>query len=55
MGVTIALILLIGIISALNEPSASLYEEYKYEYEATNSNDYYEDYDQTITKTFPGI
>ena len=43
MNLQIALVLLIGIISALN---ASLYEDYEYEYEETDSNDYHEDYDE---------
>ena len=41
MNLQIALVLLIGIISSLN---ANLYEEY--EYEETDSNDYYRDYDE---------
>ena len=48
MNLQIALVLLIGIISALN---ANLYEEYEYEYGETDSNDYYENlYDEAITK-----
>ena len=46
MNLQIAFVLLIGTISALN---ANLYEES--EYGETDSNDYYENYDDLFTKT----
>ena len=49
MNLQMALVVLIGMISALN---ANFYEEYDYEYGENDSNDYYENlYDDPATKT----